>query len=97
MSTLPALPALGVEHQSESPLLQAPSTGTNAAVGFPRAGGDMSYVDEPFDPRPISEPRRRMPGVLDLDVENNQLNMVNFTAVVNRTANVAVPNQGLEV
>ena len=69
-----------------------------AHSGVPtRAEGDMSYVDEPFDPRPISEPRRRMPGVLDLDVENNQLNMVNFTAVVNRTANVAVLNQALEV
>ena len=50
----------------------------------------MSYVDDPFDPCSITNPRLRMPGVLDFDVENNQLNMVNFTAIDNRTANVAV-------
>ena len=42
-----------------------------------------------FDPCSIADPRLRMPGVLDLNVENNQLNMVNFTSIDSRTANVA--------
>ena len=35
-----------------------------------------------------------MPVVFDVDVENNQSNIVNFTAIDNRTAHVAVLNQG---
>ena len=57
--------------------------------------GDVGYVDDPFDPYSVADPRRNMPGVLDVNVENNELYAVNFTAADNRTANVAVLNQGL--
>ena len=77
-----------------SPCLHPPQLAIHS--GAPTTEGDMSYVDDPFDPCSITNPRLRMPGVLDFDVENNQLNMVNFTAIDNRTANVAVLNQGLD-
>ena len=64
--------------------------------GVATTEGDMSYVDDPFDPYSVADPRLNMPGVLEVDVENNQLYTVNFTAVDKRTANVAVLNQGLD-
>ena len=62
--------------------------------GVATTEGDMSYVDDPFDPIPTVDPRINMPGVLDMEL--NQLYQVNFAAVDNRTANVAVVNQGLD-
>ena len=46
--------------------------------------GDMSLMEDPFesfDPCSTSDPRHNMPGVLDLDVENNQLNVITSAAV----------------
>ena len=58
----------------------------------------MSLMDDPLDPCSINDPRRYMSGSFDLDVENNQcqMNVINFTVVDGRTANVAVLNQGMD-
>ena len=55
-------------------------------------------MDDPLDPCSINDPRRYMSGSFDLDVENNQcqMNVINFTVVDGRTANVAVLNQGMD-
>ena len=37
-----------------------------------------------------------MPGVLDIDMQFSQLNTVNLTNIDQRTAQVAVVNQGLD-
>ena len=57
--------------------------------------GDMSYLDEDFDPC-RHDPRRNMPGVLDASVDISQLNTINFNSVDQRTAHVAVVQQGLD-
>ena len=57
--------------------------------------GDMSYLDEDFDPC-RTDPRRNMPGVLDANIEISQLNTINFNSVDQRTAHVAVVHQGVD-
>ena len=65
---------------STPPALPAPNGNTTAAIvsagtipeevvihsGGPTTEGDMSYVDDPFDPVPTVDPRINMPGVLDM-------------------------------
>ena len=55
----------------------------------------MSYLDEEFDPC-RQDPRRNMPGVLDSNIDISQLNTINFNSVDQRTAHVAVAQQGLD-
>ena len=57
--------------------------------------GDMSYLEEDFDPC-RHDPRRNMPGVLDANIDISQLNTINFNNVDNRTAQVAVAQQGVD-
>ena len=57
--------------------------------------GDMSYLDEDFDPC-RSDPRRNMPGVLDTNIDISQLNTINFNSIDQRTAHVAVVQQGVD-
>ena len=57
--------------------------------------GDMSYLEEDFDPC-RTDPRRNMPGVLDANIEISQLNTINFNNVDQRTAHVAVVHQGVD-
>ena len=94
MSTPPALPAPG--GNATAAIVPAGTIPEEVAIhsGGPTTEGDMSYVDDPFDPVPTVDPRINMPGVLDM--EFNQLYQVNFATVDNRTANVAVVNQGLD-
>ena len=96
MSTPSALPAPG--GNATAALMPVGTMLEEVAIdsGASTIDGDMSYVDDPFDPCSITDPRLRMPGVLDFDVENTELNMANFTAIGNRTANVAMLNQGLD-
>ena len=62
-----------------TPALPAPGGNATAALAFANAGpdeiaintgdttteGDMSYVDDEFDPFPRNDPRRCTPGVAD--------------------------------
>ena len=48
--------------------------------------GDMSYLEEDFDPC-RTDPRRNMPGVLDANIEISQLN----TTVSTSTMLISVP------
>ena len=94
MSTPPALPAPG--GNATAAIVPAGTIPEEVVIhsGGPTTEGDMSYVDDPFDPIPTVDPRINMPGVLDM--EFNQLYQVNFANVDNRTANIAVVNQGLD-
>ena len=63
--------------------------------------GDMSYLEEDFDPVTRNDPyrngsRRTAPGVVDSSVEFSQLNTINFNNVDQRTAQVAVVQQGMD-
>ena len=71
MSTPSALPAPG--GNATAALVPVGTVPEEAAIhpGAPTAEGDMSSVDDPFGPCSITDPRLRMPGVLDFDVENN--------------------------
>ena len=55
----------------------------------------MSYLEDDFDPC-RNDPRRNMPGVLDSHIDISQLNTINFNSVDQRTAHVAVVQQGLD-
>ena len=57
--------------------------------------GEMSYLEDDFDPC-RNDPRRDMPGVLDSHIDISQLNTINFNSVDQRTAHVAVVQQGLD-
>ena len=57
--------------------------------------GDMSYLEEEFDPC-RQDPRRNMPGVLDSNIDISQLNTINFNNIDQRTAQVAVVQQGVD-
>ena len=63
--------------------------------GAATAEGDMSYLEEDFDPC-RTDPCRNMPGVLDANIEISQLNTINFNNVDQRTAHVAVVHQGVD-
>ena len=95
---------------SLTPALPAPDGNVTAALALANAGpdeiaintgdttteGDMSYVDEEFDPFPRHDPRRCVPGVADHVVGLSQVTLNSLTAVDARTANVAIVNQGLD-
>jgi len=105
--TLFALPLFAM---SNPPTLPVPGGNVTAALalanisqpeevvihsGAATTEGDMSYLDEDFDPC-RHDPRRNMPGVLDASVDISQLNTINFNSVDQRTAHVAVVQQGLD-
>jgi hypothetical protein len=56
----------------------------------------LKIIEEAFDPCCRIDPRLSMPGVLDIDMQFSQLNTVNLTNIDQRTAQVAVGNQGLD-
>ena len=96
MSTPPALPAPG--GNASAALTLANVTQPEEVVihsGAATTEGDMSYLDEEFDPC-RQDPRRNMPGVLDSNIDISQLNTINFNSVDQRTAHVAVVQQGLD-
>jgi len=96
MATPPALPAPG--GNATAALAVAGTTRPEEMVihsGAATPEGDMSYLDEDFDPC-RTDPRRNMPGVLDANIEISQLNTINFNSVDQRTAHVAVVHQGVD-
>ena len=96
MATSPALPAPG--GNATAALAIAGATRPEEMVihsGAATTEGDMSYLDEDFDPC-RTDPRRNMPGVLDANSETSQLNTINFNNVHQRTANLAVVHQGVD-
>ena len=96
MSTPPALPAPG--GNASAALALATTTQPEEVVihsGAATTEGDMSYLDEEFDPC-RQDPRRNMPGVLDSNIDISQLNTINFNSVDQRTAHVAVVQQGID-
>ena len=97
MASTPALPAPG-GNASAALALANPTQPEEVVIHSGAATtteGDMSYLDEEFDPC-RQDPRRNMPGVLDSSVEISQLNTINFNTVDQRTANVAVVQQGID-
>ena len=90
-----------------TPALPAPGGNATAALALPNAGpdeiaintgdttteGDMSYVDEDFDPFPRHDPRRGTPGVADHVIGLSQVTLNSLTAVDARTANLDMVNQ----
>eukprot|EP00435_Cladocopium_sp_Y103_P070451 s345_g35.t1 len=94
MAAPPALPAPG--GNALAALADAAGNLTEVAInsGDATTEGDTSYIDDEFDPIRRNDPRVSMPGVLDVDIENNQLNSV--TLVDGRTANLAVIQQGVD-
>ena len=64
--------------------------------GAATAEGDMNYLEEDFDPMTGRDPLRDMPGAADAYIHYDQLNTINFTNVAQRTANVALVQQGLD-
>ena len=96
MSTPPALPAPG--GNASAALTLTDVTQPEEVVihsGAATTEGGMSYLDEEFDPC-RQDPRRNMPGVLDSNIDISQLNTINFNSVDQRTANVAVVQQGID-
>ena len=97
MASTPALPAPG-GNASAALALANPTQPEEMVIHSGAATtteGDMSYLDEEFDPC-RQDPRRNMPGVLDSSVEISQLNTINFNTVDQRTANLAVVQQGID-
>ena len=96
MASTPALPAPG-GNASAALALANPTQPEEVVIhsGAATTEGDMSYLDEEFDPC-RSDPRRDMPGVLDASMDISQLNTINFNQVDNRTAQVAVVQQGVD-
>ena len=96
MSNPLALPAPG--GNAAAALTVANTTQPEEVVihsGAATTEGDMSYLEEDFDPC-RQDPRRSMPGVLDANIDISQLNTINFNNVDNRTAQVAVVQQGVD-
>ena len=96
MSNPPALPAPG-GNASAALALATTSQPEEVVIhsGAATTEGDMSYLDEDFDPC-RSDPRRNMPGVLDTNIDISQLNTINFNSIDQRTAHVAVVQQGVD-
>ena len=96
MATPPALPAPG--GNASAALALANATLPEEMVihsGAATTEGDMSYLEEEFDPC-RQDPRRNMPGVLDSNIDISQLNTINFNNIDQRTAQVAVVQQGVD-
>ena len=96
MSTPPALPAPG--GNATAALALASATQPEEMVihsGAATTEGDMSYLEDDFDPC-RNDPRRNMPGVLDSNIDISQLNTINFNNIDQRTAQVAVAQQGVD-
>ena len=96
MATPPALPAPG--GNASAALALANATLPEEMVihsGAATTAGDMSYLEEEFDPC-RQDPRRNMPGVLDSNIDISQLNTINFNNIDQRTAQVAVVQQGVD-
>ena len=96
MSSPPALPAPG--GNATAALALANTSQPEEVVihsGAATTEGDMSYLDEDFDPC-RSDPRRNMPGVLDTNIDISQLNTINSNSIDQRTAHVAVVQQGVD-
>ena len=96
MSTPPALPAPG--GNATAALALASATQPEEMVihsGAATTEGDMSYLEDDFDPC-RNDPRRSRPGVLDSNIDISQLNTVNFNNIDQRTAQVAVVQQGVD-
>ena len=93
-----------------TPALPAPGGNATAALAVANQGpdeiaintgdttteGDMSYVDDDFDPFPRNDPRRSTPGDADHRVGLSQVNLHSMTSIDARTANFAIVNQGLD-
>ena len=96
MSHPPALPAPGGNATAALALVN-PTQPEEVVIhsGAATTEGDMSYLEEDFDPC-RHDPRRNMPGVLDANLDISQLNTINFNQVDNRTAQVAVVQQGVD-
>ena len=96
MSYPPALPAPGGNATAALALVN-PTQPEEVVIhsGAATTEGDMSYLEEDFDPC-RHDPRRNMPGVLDANLDISQLNTINFNQVDNRTAQVAVVQQGVD-
>jgi len=102
MATPPALPAPG--GNATAALADAGVTRPEEMVihsGAATTEGDMSYLEDDFDPLaqhdPFrNDPRRMTPGVLDSSVEFSQLNTINFNNIDQSTAQVAVAKQGVD-
>ena len=96
MAAPPALPAPG--GNATAALAIAGTTQPEEMVihsGTATTEGDMSYLEEDFDPC-RNDPRRSMPGVLDSNIDISQLNTINFNSGDQRTAQVAVVQQGVD-
>jgi len=96
MAIPPALPAPG--GNASAALALANATLPEEMVihsGAATTEGDMSYLEEEFDPC-RQDPRRNMPGVLDSNIDISQLNTINFNNIDQRTAQVAVVQQGVD-
>ena len=86
MAAPPALPAPG--ENATAALAIAGTTQPEEMVihsGAATTEGDMSYLEEDFDPC-RNDPRRSMPGVLDSNIDISQLNTLNFNSGDQRTA-----------
>ena len=96
MASTPALPAPG-GNASAALALADPTQPEEVVIhsGAATTEGDMSYLDEDFDPYRF-DPRRNMTGVLDTNIDISQLNTINFNSVDQRTAHIAVVQQGVD-
>ena len=81
MASTPALPAPG-GNASAALALADPTQPEEVVIhsGAATTEGDMSYLDEDFDPYRF-DPRRNMTGVLDTNIDISQLNTINFNSV----------------
>ena len=96
MAETPALPAPGGDASAELALQNRGPEEAAIHSGDTTTEGDMSYVDEDFDPITRCDPCLSMPGVADHSIGFNQLNLASLTSIDARTANLAVVNQDLD-
>eukprot|EP00435_Cladocopium_sp_Y103_P074494 s1156_g49.t1 len=98
MAAPPALPVPGGNALAALADVYGNSTPTEVAInsGDTTIEGDMSFVEDDFDPcrRSDRDPRASMPGVLDISMENYQMN--SMTSVAGRTANLAVVQESVD-
>ena len=99
----PSAPCPGRGNASAALALTGPVRPEEMVIhsGAATTEGDMSYLEEDFDPVTRNDPyrndsRRTAPGVVDSSVEFSQLNTINFNNVDQRTAQVAVVQQGMD-